>query len=97
MIRAFSSAAHARRRPVPVNTSTLRTGFGLDLGKSSVSDTCPTRSIQQADIHSSASRTKRGVKRPLTLRHCDIDFFFHLPRGLRPATIVALSLGKSHM
>jgi len=23
------------------------------------------------------------------LRHCDIDFFFHLPRGLRPATILA--------
>ena len=29
--------------------------------------TCPTRSIQQADIHSSASRAKRGVKRPLTV------------------------------
>ena len=33
---------HARRRPVPVNTSTRCTGSGLDLCESSVSDTCPT-------------------------------------------------------
>ena len=39
-IRAFCSAGHLRRRPAPVNTSSRRTGS--DLGKSSVSDTCPT-------------------------------------------------------
>src|SRR5262245_53678514 len=42
MIRAFCPALQARRRPAPVNTSSRRTGSGLDLGKSSVSDMCPT-------------------------------------------------------
>jgi hypothetical protein len=40
MIRAFCSAVHDRRRPVPVKTSSRRTGSGLHLGKSSVFDTC---------------------------------------------------------
>ncbi len=45
-ISAFCSAVQARRRPVPVNTSSRRTGSpsGLDLCKSSVSGMCPTRS-----------------------------------------------------
>src|SRR5262245_7510370 len=42
MIRAFCPALQARRRPAPVNTSSRHTGSGLDLGKSSVSDMCPT-------------------------------------------------------
>src|SRR5216684_2697901 len=67
MIHPFCSALQARRRPVPVNTSSRRTGSGLDLGKSSVSDTCLTRSIQRADIRPSAPDVKRGVRRPLTL------------------------------
>ena len=41
------SALHVRRRPAPVNTSNRRTASGLDLGKSSVSDTCLTCSTQQ--------------------------------------------------
>ena len=40
MIRAFCSTVQPRRRPVPVNTSSRRTGS--DLSKSSVSDMCPT-------------------------------------------------------
>src|SRR5260221_10489007 len=60
MIHPFCSALQARRRPVPVNTSSRRTGSGLDLGKSSVSDTCLTRSIQRADIRPSAPDVKRG-------------------------------------
>src|SRR5260370_3171274 len=68
MIHPFCSALQARRRPVPVNTSSRRTGSGLDLGKSSVSDTCLTRSIQRADIRPSAPDVKRGVRRPLTMK-----------------------------
>src|SRR4029077_11897997 len=48
-ICAFCSAVQLRVRPVPVNTSNRRTGSGLDLCKSSVSDTCLTRSTQQSD------------------------------------------------
>ena len=44
----LSAGGHVRRRPEPVNTSSRRTGSGFDLGKSSVSDTCPTRSSQRA-------------------------------------------------
>lgn len=39
---------------MPVNTSSRRTGSSLDLGKNSVSDMCPTRSIQ-AVAHSPIS------------------------------------------
>jgi hypothetical protein len=48
-IRAFCSAVQRRRRPAPVNTSpSRRTGSAslLGLGKSSVSDICPTSSIE---------------------------------------------------
>jgi hypothetical protein len=66
-IRAFCSAVHARRRPVPVSASSRCTGSGLDLCKSSVSDTCLARVIQHADIRASRLARQRGRKTPLTL------------------------------
>jgi hypothetical protein len=41
-IRVFCCAVQVRRRPAPLKTSKRRTGSGLDLSKSSVSDTCLT-------------------------------------------------------
>jgi putative tryptophan/tyrosine transport system substrate-binding protein len=46
-IRSFCSPLQARRRPAPVNTSNRRTRSALDLGKSSVSDTCLTSSTSE--------------------------------------------------
>ena len=43
----FCSGVHARRRPEPVKTSSRRTASGLVFCKSSVCDTCLTRSTQQ--------------------------------------------------
>src|SRR5258706_6403208 len=83
MIHPFCSALQARRRPVPVNTSSRRTGSGLDLGKSSVSDTCLTRSIQRADIRPSAPDVKRGVRRPLTIERRIAAVLGAVPRGGR--------------
>jgi hypothetical protein len=57
-----------RRRPAPVNTSSRRTGSGLGLCKSAVSDTCPTRSIQRSDIRRSAPGVEFGVQRSLTVQ-----------------------------
>jgi hypothetical protein len=54
-----------RRRPVPVNTSYRRTGLGSDLCKSSVSDTCLTRSTQQSDNRRLSAAMKVGFKRRL--------------------------------
>ncbi len=68
MRRREFSAVQVRRRPAPVNTSSRRTGSSLDLGKSSVSDTCLTRSTQRADIRRSAPGVERAGERPLTLR-----------------------------
>ena len=67
---SFCSAVQARRRTAPVNTSSRRTGSGsgLDLCKSSVSDTRPTLSIQRLDIRRSAPGVECGVQRSLTVK-----------------------------
>jgi hypothetical protein len=43
--RRQRSGVQARRRPDPANTSSRRTGSNLDLGKSSVSNRCPTPAV----------------------------------------------------
>src|SRR5581483_2032010 len=69
-ISAFCSGGQPRRRPVPVNTSTRRTGSGsltpLGLSKSSVSDMCPSPLESGQDIRRSAHRREGGAEEPLT-------------------------------
>jgi hypothetical protein len=74
----WSNPTKARAYPAPAEPGSApsaasarrSSGTGLDLGKSSVSDTCLTRSTQRADIRRSAPGLECAGERPLTLdRH----------------------------